>query len=345
MRQHGMKGAVLISHAAMIRSIVAFTLLMVVGLLFIWGSMHYQIIQKKPLVLSATTLEIKKGDSLDSVVRNLQAQKIAISPFWFKLFAYRKHLDRILKVGEYVLKKGATAADILGLLTEGKTRQYAITFPEGWGFKQILQAIKSNPNLQHTLSEPELKNVMMHIGSAESHPEGLFFPDTYYFEKNSSDVELLKRAHDKMRQMLASEWQKRDTQVPLETPYQALILASIIEKETAAAEERKQIAGVFTRRLRKGMLLQTDPTVIYGMGDEYHGDIRREDLREPTPYNTYVNKGLPPTPIAMPGKESIIAALHPADGDALYFVSRGNGRHAFSATLDEHEKYVDKFQK
>jgi UPF0755 protein len=334
-----------ISHATMIRSIVAFTLMMVMGLLFIWSSMHYQIILKKPVVLNASTLEIKKGDTLESVVRNLQAQRIAINPFWFKLFAYRKHLDRILKVGEYVLNKGATAADILSLLTEGKTRQYAITFPEGWAFKQVFQAIKNNPNLQHTLSDAELKDVMLRIDTDNSHPEGLFFPDTYYFEKNSSDVELLKRAHDKMQNTLASEWQKRDKEVPLETPYQALILASIIEKETAAAEERKQIAGVFTRRLKKGMLLQTDPTVIYGMGDDYHGDIRREDLREPTPYNTYVIKGLPPTPIAMPGKEAIIAALHPADGDTLYFVARGNGRHAFSATLDEHEKYVDQFQR
>jgi len=209
----------------------------------------------------------------------------------------------------------------------------------------MFQAIKSNPNLKHTLSDRELKDVMRRIDSDKNHPEGLFFPDTYFFEKNTTDVELLKRAHDKMQTLLDAEWHKRDKKVPLENPYQALILASIIEKETAAAEERKQIAGVFTRRLQKGMLLQTDPTVIYGMGDDYHGDIKREDLREPTPYNTYVNKGLPPTPIAMPGKAAIVAALHPAGGDALFFVSRGNGKHAFSATLEEHEKYVERYQK
>ncbi|AEG01855.1 endolytic transglycosylase MltG [Methylomonas methanica] len=329
----------------MIRSIVAFTSLMVLALLFIWGGMHYQILLKKTVVTNTTTLEIKKGDTLDSVIKQLKARKIAIHSFWFKMFAYRTHLDRMLKVGEYVLKKGATAADILTQLTEGKTRRYSITFPEGWSFKQVFQAIKDNPNLVHTLSDDELSDLMTKVGSDKSHPEGLFFPDTYYFEKNSSDVELLKRAHDKMQRLIASEWQKRDQDIPLESPYEALILASIIEKETAAAEERRKIAGVFTRRLKMGMLLQTDPTVIYGMGDNYQGNIRRSDLREPTPYNTYVNKGLPPTPIAMPGKAAIYAALHPADGNALFFVARGNGRHAFSATYGAHEKYVQLYQR
>jgi UPF0755 protein len=195
------------------------------------------------------------------------------------------------------------------------------------------------------LAENELGLIAQQIGSDKAHPEGLIFPDTYYFEKNTSDLELLKRAHEKMQRLLSAEWQKRDQDVPLENPYQALILASIIEKETAAAEERKKIAGVFSRRLKLGMLLQTDPTVIYGMGEEYQGNIRRQDLLEPTPYNTYVNKGLPPTPIAMPGKAAIEAALHPADGEDLFFVARGHGRHAFSATYSEHEKYVELYQR
>jgi UPF0755 protein len=329
----------------MIRSIVAFTTFMVMGLLLIWGGMHYHILFKKVVVTTSSTLEINKGDTLDSVIKNLRAKHIPINPFWFKLFAYKTQLDRALKVGEYVLNSGATAADILALLKEGKTRQYSITFPEGWSFKQVFQTIKDNPNLQHTLSDDELAGLMTKVGSDKTNPEGLFFPDTYFFEKNSSDVELLKRAHDKMQRLVTTEWKKRDQNVPLDNPYQALILASIIEKETAAAEERKKIAGVFTRRLRLGMLLQTDPTVIYGMGDDYQGDIRRSDLREPTPYNTYLNKGLPPTPIAMPGEAAIHAALHPADGNALFFVARGNGRHAFSATYDEHEKFVSLFQK
>lgn len=335
----------MIGHLTMFRSIIAFTLLMVLGLLLIWGGMNNHLILKKTVVQAETIFEIRKGDTLDTVIKKLLAQKVTINPTRFKLFAYRKNLDHSLKIGEYVLAKGSTSADILEMLTEGKTRRYSITFVEGWSFKQIFQAINDNPNLQHTLSNVELENLMMQIGSDQLHPEGMFFPDTYYFEKNSSDVELLKRAHDKMKNLLASEWQKRDQEVPLENPYQALILASIVEKETGAVEERKQIAGVFTRRLKKGMLLQTDPTVIYGMGDDYHGDIRHKDLRQPTPYNTYVNEGLPPTPIAMPGKEAIIAALHPDKGDSLYFVARGNGRHAFSSTLAEHEKYVDQFQR
>lgn len=335
----------MISHLTVLRSIGAFTLLMVLALLLIWGSMHNHLMLKKPVVSTDTILEIQKGDSLDTVITKLRSQNVPIHPVRFKLFAYRKGLEHRLKVGEYVLTKGWTGSDILEALTEGKTRQYSITFVEGWSFKQIVQAIRDNPHLQHTLNDSELENVMVQIGSDKSHPEGMFFPDTYYFEKNSSDVELLKRAHDKMQSLLAEEWRKRDQQVPLENPYEALILASIIEKETAAAEERKQIAGVFTRRLKKGMLLQTDPTVIYGMGDHYHGDIRRKDLLDATPYNTYVNKGLPPTPIAMPGKGAIVAAMHPQEGDALFFVASGNGRHAFSATLAQHEKFVEKYQR
>ncbi|MGD0960927.1 MAG: endolytic transglycosylase MltG [Methylomonas sp.] len=329
----------------MTRSIVAFTTLMVSGLLLIWGGMHNHLILKKPVAPEDTSFEINKGDSLDAITQKLQLRNFSIHAFWFKFYAYRHHLSRQIKAGEYILAKGSTAADILRQFNEGKTRQYSITFPEGWSYKQIFQAIKNNPNLQHTLTDDSLTAVMQAIGSDKNHPEGLFFPDTYFFEKHSTDADLLKRAHDKMQQVLNEEWQKRDQTLPLENPYQALILASIIEKETAAVEERKQIAGVFTRRLKKGMLLQTDPTVIYGMGDKYHGDIRHKDLHEPTPYNTYINEGLPPTPIAMPGKQAIIAALHPDDSNYLFFVSRGDGHHAFSASLAEHEKFVDRYQR
>lgn len=329
----------------MARSIVAFTLLMVAGLLFIWAGMNYHLIVKKPVVSMETRLEIRRGDTLEAVIQNLRKQDIAVNRLWFKFFAYRNNLDHRLKIGEYVLPKGATSSDILSLLTEGKTHQYSITFPEGWDFKQVFSAIRNNPNLQHTISHDEYQRLLRSINSDRQHPEGLFFPDTYFFDKNTTDVALLKRAHDRMLEVLNHEWSKRDLNVPLDSPYQALILASIVEKETGAGEERKKIAGVFARRLKKGMLLQTDPTVIYGMGDNYHGDIRHKDLREPTPYNTYVIEGLPPTPIAMPGKDSIVAALHPDEGDALYFVARGDGKHAFSSTLKEHERYVDKFQR
>jgi UPF0755 protein len=329
----------------MIKGIVAFTLFMVLSLLLIWGGMHYQLLLKKPVVSESFSFEIKKGDALDGIIKELQLQHVDIKPFWFKLYARHKHVEHFIKAGEYELAQGLTSADILELFRQGKTRQYTITFPEGWSYKQIFQIIKNNPFLQHTLPGDRPNDVVAYLGIEKTNPEGWFFPDTYFFEKNTSDVELLKRAHNKMETVLHDEWDKRDQQLPLDNPYQALILASIVEKETAAEEERKQIAGVFTRRLKKGMLLQTDPTVIYGMGDEYHGDIRYKDLRKPTPYNTYINEGLPPTPIAMPGKDAIIAALHPDDSEALYFVSRGNGHHAFSATLEEHEKYVERYQR
>lgn len=329
----------------MVKKLVVLTLLIILALLLGWEEMHMRLIIKKPVVNSETIFEINKGDSFDAISKQLLTQQIAIDPFWLKLYAYRQNIAQHLKAGEYELSKGLTCAEILGLFVEGKTRRYAITFPEGWSFKQVFQVVKDNPNLHHTLADAEYKSLLVYIGSDKNYPEGLFFPDTYFFEKHTTDVELLKRAHDKMRNVLNEEWQKRDRELPLETPYQALILASIIEKETAAVEERKQIAGVFTRRLKKGMLLQTDPTVIYGMGDDYHGDIHYKDLKQPTPYNTYINGGLPPTPIAMPGKDSIVAALHPDSGNALYFVSSGNGHHVFSSTLVEHEKYVDRYQK
>lgn len=328
-----------------IRQISIFTVLMIISLLLAWGVMNYQVLHRKALVATDTVFEIHKGDGLDKVVTQLQQQGIAVNRFWFRLLAYRHKLDRHLKAGEYSISKGATSLDILNLFALGKTRQYSITFPEGWSFKQMFQAIQNNPHLQHTLSHVEFKDVMAHLGSNQTHPEGLFFPDTYLFEKNTTDLELLKLAHKKMVTVLEHEWQQRDVQTPLQSPYQALILASIVEKETAAEEERKQIAGVFSRRLQQGMLLQTDPTVIYGMGDEYKGDIKRQHLREPTPYNTYVMFGLPPTPIAMPGRDAIHAALHPEAGNSLYFVAKGNGRHAFSATLSEHEKFVDRYQR
>ena len=262
----------------MTRSIAAFTLLMILGILLIWGGMHQHLTLKKPVVAAETLFEIKKGDSLELICKQLLKQNIAIDPIWFKLFAYQHHLDRQLKVGEYLLPQGLTSAGILAMFSEGKTRKYSITFPEGWSFKQVLQAIKDNPNLQHTLTGAGINEVLAAIGSVKSHPEGLFFPDTYFFEKHAIDVDLLKRAHDKMETVLAEEWRNRELQLPLDNPYEALILASIIEKETAAVEERKQIAGVFTRRLKKGMLLQTDPTVIYGMGDDYHGDVRLKEI-------------------------------------------------------------------
>jgi UPF0755 protein len=206
-------------------------------------------------------------------------------------------------------------------------------------------AIEKNSNIEHTLDGVNNEVLMQKLGASEKHPEGLFFPDTYFFEKHTSDAAILKRAYDKMQVVLNEEWQTKAENLTLTTPYQALILASIVEKETAAPFERPQIAGVFTRRLQQNMMLQTDPTVIYGMGETYLGDIKKTDLQTPTPYNTYTFKGLPPTPIAMAGRDAIHAALHPDTSEALYFVAKGDGTHVFSATLEAHNVAVETYQR
>ncbi|NOQ35436.1 MAG: endolytic transglycosylase MltG, partial [Methylococcaceae bacterium] len=290
-----------------------------------WGWMEYQAEQLKPVVNKQQFFDVKKGDSVNKIIYNLQAKQIKVNFYWFKVMAYEKKLGNKLKAGEYELKQGMTTPQLLALFVSGKSRQYSITFPEGWAFKQIRQKIAEDPYLQQTLADVDNETLMAKLNSDYKHPEGLFFPDTYFFDKNTTDFILLKRAYNKMQKVLEQEWQAKEEGLLLKTPYETLILASIIEKETGAAHERPLIAGVFTRRLKIGMKLQTDPTIIYGMGDRYKGNIRYKDLREATPYNTYVINGLPPTPIAMPGKEAIHAALHPAKGDSLYFVSRNNG--------------------
>jgi UPF0755 protein len=230
------------------------------------------------------------------------------------------------------------------LLVSGKTLTHSITFPEGWTFRQWREQMASHPALVHTLKGLSDEAVMERLGHPGVHPEGRFFPDTYLFPRGFSDLQLLQWAWRRMEEELADAWRERDKGLPLKTSYEALILASIIEKETGMPSERREIAGVFIRRLKKGMKLQTDPTVIYGMGREYAGNIRRKDLKKDTPYNTYVHAGLPPTPICMPGRESLQAAVHPAAGKAFYFVARGDGSHQFSATLREHNRAVRKYQ-
>jgi len=323
-------------------------LVLLSGIATAWLWNEYNQALTMPVIIGQSkVIEIKKGDSFKRISTKLLKQQIAIDPLWFKLIAYKDKVSNKLKAGEYQLKPGLTMPEILAVFVKGKARQYSITFPEGWSFKQIIAEIQSNPYIVNTLGAVDYQNLMAKLGSEYKHPEGLFFPDTYFFDKNTSDIALLKIAHDKMKLVLQQEWDNKEQGLPLENAYQALILASIVEKETGAAVERPQIAGVFTRRLRKGMLLQTDPTVIYGMGDSYKGNIRYKDLRQPTAYNTYVIKGLPPTPIAMPGQHAIHAALHPAKGKSLYFVAKGNGvgTHVFSATLRAHNNAVNKYQR
>ncbi len=294
---------------------------------------------------SVDAFSINKGASLNAVIQQLLEHNIEIDPFWFKVIAYQKKIQNQLKAGEYELSAGMTTPQLLALFVSGKSRQYAITFPEGWNISQLLHALAQDPNIKKTFDYSNIGTIMQVLGSKEAHPEGWFFPETYFFEKNTRDIDILQRAKNKMDLVLQEEWAQREADLPLKTPYEALILASIVEKETAAPSERTQIAGVFIRRLRMGMLLQTDPTVIYGMGERYKGNIRRKDLREATPYNTYVISGLPPTPIAMPGREAIHAVLHPAKGKTLYFVSRGDGTHVFSENLQQHNRAVNKFQR
>jgi len=327
----------------MLKKFLLLLIVMIVVVIF-WAKRDYEQALSRQVVTDNDVFVIKKGESFRQITHRLQ-QKWAVNPYWFRVIAYQKKVTNQLKAGEYVLQPGMTLPDILAVFVAGKAKQYAITFPEGWTFKQIRQRLLENANLTHTLDKVDAQALLKRLGSPYNHPEGLFFPETYFFEKNTTDFKLLKRAYQKMQQVLQQEWAGRESGLPFETPYQALILASIVEKETGKPSERAMIAGVFIRRLRKGMLLQTDPTVIYGMGDRFQGNIRRKDLKQATPYNTYVIKGLPPTPIAMPGREAIHAVMHPAAGNSLYFVASGDGGHIFSATLREHVNAVNKYQK
>ena len=321
--------------------VVFIILLVIMGL---WAKLRYQQVLTEAVISNPEVLMIEKGESFKSIARKLQRQ-LEVNPYWFQLVAWQQQVTNKLKAGEYTLEPGMTIPDLLSLFVSGKTRQYAITFPEGFTFKQIRQRLQSNENLLHPLKTMTVDAILQKLNSPYPHPEGLFLPETYFFEKGDTDFAVLKRAWQNMQRVLQQEWRGRQKGLPLETPYQALILASIVEKETAKPSERALIAGVFIRRLQKGMLLQTDPTVIYGMGDRYQGNIRRKDLKRPTPYNTYVIKGLPPTPISMPGREAIHAVLHPAAGNSLYFVAKGDGSHYFSATLREHVNAVNRYQK
>ena len=311
-----------------------------------WLWMDYESAIRNPIVFEKiVTIDIEKGDSLKQITNKLVAQNVKIKPFWFKFLAKINGENKKIKSGEYELTKGLTAKDVLALFVQGKVKQHAITFPEGWNFKQLRHELDANPYIEHTLQSVPFEMIPAKLGISQNHPEGLFFPDTYFFVKHTTDIVILKHAYTKMQIILEQEWQGRAENLPITTPYQAVCLASIIEKETAAPLERAQIAGVFSRRLQQNMMLQTDPTVIYGMGETYQGNIKTADLKNPTPYNTYTFKGLPPTPIAMAGREAIHAALHPDLSDTLYFVAKGDGTHVFSENLDAHNAAVEIYQR
>lgn len=288
--------------------------------------------------------QLTPGMNLTRLVKQLASQGVIKKPRYILWAARWNKNSNHIAVGEYKINHKETVKVFLDNLFKGKVIQYALTIVEGWNFNQLIDAVNYHPHLKHELRNKSHPEIMQILGREGIHPEGRFLPDTYHFPKNMSDVDFLKRAYQEMEAVLADEWRQRDVGLVIKTPYEALILASIVEKETGLASERKAIAGVFMRRLEKKMRLQTDPTVIYGMGERYKGNIRSSDLKRDTPYNTYRRRGLPPTPIAMPGRDAIHAALHPKQGDELYFVSRGDGSHYFSSTLEEHNKAVIKYQ-
>jgi len=299
-------------------------LLCAIALAWLWQDVENFLHTPMNLPNNKYLIEVRAGDNLSQLTRRLVKQKIIRSRRYLIWYARLTGKANNIKTGEYELSPHMTPVNLVSMLNEGKVLQYSFTIVEGWTFKQLIGFLKNDPHIQKTVLEQPPAKIMAALGLAGIHPEGHFLPDTYLFPNNTTDVAFLKRAYHDMQMVLAAAWQKRSIGLAVRTPYEALILASIVEKETALPTERTEIAGVFNRRLLQHIRLQTDPTVIYGMGDHFDGNLRRRDLLADTPYNTYRHFGLPPTPIAMPGKDSIEAVLHPDDSDKLFFVSRGD---------------------
>lgn len=300
---------------------------------------------KAPVVMAEPVLfDVSAGTAFSSVARQLEAYGLVEKSLWVRIYGRLfPDLARI-KAGEYEFTDGMSAETMLEKMVEGDTKHWSVQFIEGWTFSDMRAALASTQRLEKLTSQWSDAQIMKAVGAEGQHPEGRFFPDTYLYTSSESDLDLLRRSFRRMEEVLAEEWENREEGLPYDSAYEALIMASIVERETGAPHEREQVAGVFVRRLQKPMRLQTDPTVIYGMGDKYKGRIGSRDLRTHTPYNTYRIDGLPPTPIALPGREAIHASLHPGSGKALYFVARGDGTHKFSNTLAEHQKAVRTFQ-
>ncbi len=311
------------------------------------GWMAFISLADRPLsVTEPRTYEVESGDSIKSVARDLARDGVIPSARHFEWLARLRGDVHRIHTGEYPLEPGASVGDFIDRLLKGRVIRYRFTLVEGWNTLQMLQALHSHPKIEATLPVDDMEAVMPALGEPDRHPEGRFLPDTYTFTRGTRDVAILEQARAAMRETKAAIWEERQPGLPLEGPEDMLILASIIERETGLASERDTIAGVFIRRLDKGMRLQTDPTIIYGLlGTDFDGRIRYRHLRDAdNPYNTYRHGGLPPTPIAMPGRDAMRAAVNPEAGDALYFVSRNDGSHHFSATLEEHNRAVAIYQ-
>ena len=326
------------------RKIIALCIILC-SFLVSWVWMDYKKFLNDPIQLTTNSLlyTVKSGVTFKQIALDLVESGVLEYPWYFIVLSRITDQAHKVKTGEFQIKPGMKPEELLNLLTKGEVVQHSITLVEGWTFKQMMAAIKANDQIKQTLDVSDEMLVVKKLSLEGGYATGWFYPDTYYFPKTFSDFSLLKRMHKIMLRELNKAWQSKDKNSPIKKPFDAIILASIIEKESGKKSERKKISGVFSRRLIKRMRLQSDPTVIFGLGDRYDGNIRKRDLRGDTPYNTYVHYGLPPSPIANPGKNSIIAALHPAPGKSLYFVADGTGGHYFSSTLREHNNAVRKY--
>ncbi len=329
------------SHRAL-KALVALALLVAVAFGG-WAWQRYQGFADTPIALAGSEriIAVERGDGFQDILDKLREAGIQEGhDLEWKVLAQEMQVVSRLQVGDYAIRHGITPRELLAKLESGKVIQHRFTIVEGWNLRELRAALAGDEVLVKLATDLDDRALMAALDRPGQHPEGRFLPETYHYTRGMSDLDLLRRAALAMDKAVADAWDARAAGIPIQTPEQLLTLASIIEKETGKASERPEIAGVFARRLRLGMRLQTDPTVIYGMGSQYNGNIRRSDLTTDTPYNTYTRAGLPPTPIAMPGRAALFAAANPADGDTLYFVARGDGSHVFSATLAEHNRAV-----
>lgn len=306
--------------------------------LTVWNWWH------TPLDPPGTVLEVGGGSSLSGVAQKLAGAGVLRWPRLWVLAARARGVDAHIKQGEYRLDTPRSPAELLDMLVAGRVLQYSVTLPEGITLAEALAILQAQEAIKPLLDGPRDPRLLSLV-APYSDPEGLFFPDTYVFTRGETDLEILSLAHRRLTEILETAWADRDSGLPYQDAYEALVMASIVEKETGVPDERERIAGVFVRRLQKNMRLQTDPTVIYGLGENYAGNLRRKHLKDAeNPYNTYRHRGLPPTPIALPGEAAILAAVHPAPGEELYFVARGDGSHQFSTSMEEHTRAVQQYQ-
>ena len=329
-----------------LRTIAALLLAVVlVAVAFAWVQVQGFLSTPVTVAEDGATFDIRPGTSFGEISRQLEHAGIIRSADMLRWYARWTDTAGSVQAGEYLIEAGTTPVALVQQFTSGNVRLYSFTIIEGWNYRELLQALHAHPQVAAEMTAEDWPALLSELGANTRVPEGLFLPETYRFPKGSSDRALLAQAYQHMQAALQEEWAGRDTTSRVSTPYEALVLASIVEKETARIDEREKIAGVFSRRLEKRMRLQTDPTVIYGIGPDFNGNLTRRDLRTDTPYNTYTRHGLPPTPIAMPGRAAIHAALHPATGEELFFVATGlgDGSHKFSKTKDEHDAAVREY--